>query len=103
MDRGAGAKRDLREPTRIRQGLDGAGARIEQRALVDVGADPPRRLRAAEHLDRRPARAPLLRALLDLAEPGPPDRTMQRAVAHELAIDPVLVDKRVDFRRTAAE
>ena len=54
-------------------------------------------------LDRRAARAPLPGALLDLGEPRAPDRTMQRAVAHKLAVDAVLVDKRVDFRRAAAK
>ena len=76
---------------------------FEQRAGVDGDADAPRRLLAAENLHRRAAPPPLPLALLDLGQPRAADGAVQRAVAHKLAVDPVLLDQGVDFRRAAAQ
>ena len=100
---GAGGDRGAGQSTRIGERLDGDGAQIKQRARIDVDADALRSLGAVELADWRAPRAPLARALRDLGEPGTPDRTVQRAVADELAVDPVLFDQGVDFRRAAAE
>ena len=103
MNDGARRERRARQPARISERLDGAGAQIEQRAGIDVDADPPRRLLAAENFHRRAARAPLRAALLDLGEPRRPHRAMQRAVVHEFARDPVLVDERLNLRGPIAK
>ena len=103
MDRGAGGDRGPGEAARIGERLDDAGAQVEQRAGVDVDADALCGLRLRENPDRRAALAPLFRALLDLCEPGTPDRALQRAIADKLAVDAVFVDKRVDGRRAAAQ
>ena len=99
VDRRAGGDCSAGQSARVSQRLDGAGAQIEQRPGIDVDADAPRRLLAAENLHRRAARAPLPRALLDLGEARTPDRAMQRAVAHQFAVDPVLLDQGVNLGR----
>ena len=103
VDRGAGGDRGPGEAARIGERLDDAGAQVEQRAGVDVDADALCGLRLRENPDRRAALAPLFRALLDLCEPGTPDRALQRAIADKLAVDAVFVDQRVDGRRAAAQ
>ena len=103
MDRGAGGDRRPGEAARIGERVDDSGAQVEERARVDVHANALGGLGLREKADRRAPRAPLPGALLDLGEPRTPDRAMQRAVAHELAVDAMLVDKRVDFGRAAAE
>ena len=103
VDHGAAGDRDAGESARVGERLDGAGAQIEERACIDVDADAPRRFLAAEHLHRRPARAPLRATLLDLGEARRSSRAMQRAIAHEFAVEPMLIDERLDLGGPVAQ
>ena len=93
----------MRQPARISERLQRAGAHVEQRARIGIAADPAGGFRRVEQGYRRTALAPLLRPVLDLLEALGADGAMQRAVLFELAGDPMLVDQLHDQTRRIAE
>jgi hypothetical protein len=80
MDRRAGLGGGAGKPAGVGQGLDGACARIEERAAEGVGAGTrPRRL-GIEKRDRRAARKPLSRS----CPRAPPGSRPEKAGVAEL-------------------
>src|SRR3984957_5784791 len=103
VDRGARCERRARQPPRIGERLDGAGAQVEQRARIDVDANPPRRFLAAENLHRRAARAPLGVPLLDLGETRLAGRALPGPGGDEFARDALFMDEPLNLGRPFAK